>query len=308
MTASPSIGRDVSSSPSTKLGAGPERSRRASRVRRAAAVAVAAWLLAPWVLAGESCSKDVVCVDAVEREDRVELRVRSLVTYDITVTLAANGTNLASTPRLPVTRTIPKDFDAVVAALVPARAGQPWDWTYEYHWTRGRREGRHDRHAVYELPFTAGERRFVVQGSGGAFSHRGDEEHAVDWDLPEGTMVRAARGGVVDGVEERYHRGGPDEALRDEGNYVFVRHEDGTEAEYYHFQRDGVLVEPGQAVKVGDPLGFSGRTGYTTGPHLHVMVFTALDGTRRRSYPLRWRTVEEGVTAVRRGRGYTRPR
>ena len=51
------------------------------------------------------------------------------------------------------------------------------------------------------------------------------------------------------------------------GNYVVIRHENGLETLYGHMSK--VLVEEGQHVKAGQPVGLGGSTGRSTGPHLH---------------------------------------
>ena len=57
------------------------------------------------------------------------------------------------------------------------------------------------------------------------------------------------------------------------GNYgrlVVIEHEHGYESYYGHLS--GSSVSPGQLVKRGDFIGFSGNTGRSTGPHLHFEV------------------------------------
>ncbi len=51
------------------------------------------------------------------------------------------------------------------------------------------------------------------------------------------------------------------------GNYVVVRHENGLETLYGHMSK--ILVEEGQHLEAGEPLGLGGSTGRSTGPHLH---------------------------------------
>ena len=60
-----------------------------------------------------------------------------------------------------------------------------------------------------------------------------------------------------------------------EENFVFVDHGDGTFARYYHLDRDGALVAPGDAVAAGQPIARSGDSGASAGPHLHFDVTRA---------------------------------
>jgi len=53
------------------------------------------------------------------------------------------------------------------------------------------------------------------------------------------------------------------------GKYIKLRNNDrGREIVLAHF--DSILVEQGQQVNMGQFLGFSGNTGFSTGPHLHM--------------------------------------
>ena len=66
--------------------------------------------------------------------------------------------------------------------------------------------------------------------------------------------------------------------------HVRVLHIDGTMAVYAHLQPESVMVHPGQRVRVGQRLGASGNTGFSTGPHLHFSV-QANVGMEIRSVP-----------------------
>ena len=66
-------------------------------------------------------------------------------------------------------------------------------------------------------------------------------------------------------------------ALREWGNLVRVRHEDGSIAIYGHLQHAGVAVEVGEWVWAGRGLGYSGSTGYSSAPHLHFGVTQPLE-------------------------------
>ncbi|MGB2580786.1 MAG: peptidoglycan DD-metalloendopeptidase family protein [Minisyncoccia bacterium] len=57
------------------------------------------------------------------------------------------------------------------------------------------------------------------------------------------------------------------------GKWVLVRHSNGLASLYAHFSL--VKVTNGQTVNTGEIIGYSGNTGYSTGPHLHLTVFAA---------------------------------
>ena len=142
---------------------------------------------------------------------------------------------------------------------------------------------------AYRLPYPSGSTFSVLQGFHGAFSHRGSNEYAVDFDCPVATHVLAARGGVVVASYAGAIGSGTTPEFLDytHTNFVLVRHDDGTLGEYMHLAPSGVKVEPGQRVERGTELALSGNTGFSTTPHLHFQVMTAAeDGVSARSFPI----------------------
>lgn len=125
---------------------------------------------------------------------------------------------------------------------------------------------------LYQLPFKAPIR--VEQGYNGAFSHRDAANHyAIDFALPEGTPVLAARPGIVMQVQEGFHNAGLDrERYGGKANTIRILHADGSMAIYAHLAPNGVLVKPGQSVRAGEQIGLSGNTGLSTAPHLHFAI------------------------------------
>lgn len=92
--------------------------------------------------------------------------------------------------------------------------------------------------------------------------HSGNEFHrGVDMRAREGRAVLATADGMV--REVRYSHLGY-------GNRVRLEHPDGFETVYAHLS--SIVVQKGDPVKAGDPIGRSGETGNTTGPHLHYEV------------------------------------
>lgn len=83
----------------------------------------------------------------------------------------------------------------------------------------------------------------------------------IDLAAPIGTKVGATRDGVV--TRSGFDRKGY-------GNWVEVRHPDGTTSRYGHLDKRGVKV--GQEVEQGARLGTVGNSGRSTGPHLHFEI------------------------------------
>jgi murein DD-endopeptidase MepM/ murein hydrolase activator NlpD len=61
--------------------------------------------------------------------------------------------------------------------------------------------------------------------------------------------------------------------MGDLGNFIQIRHEDGTVTGYGHIVNGGILVKIGQHVAPGQNIAKIGSTGGSTGCHLHFMVY-----------------------------------
>jgi len=122
----------------------------------------------------------------------------------------------------------------------------------------------------YVLPYPVGQSPVVGNGNCAEVdTHRGIARYAYDFIMPIGTPVVAARPGVVIGTEERFHDGN---RVPGDENQVFVEHDDGSVARYYHLAYNSVVVFVGQTVAQGQVLAQSGDTGNSNGPHLHFDV------------------------------------
>ena len=86
----------------------------------------------------------------------------------------------------------------------------------------------------------------------------GRRHEGLDIKVYTGDTIRSAFSGRVRIV--RYDRKGY-------GNYIVVRHPNGLETVYGHLSRQ--LVQEGQEVATGEPIGLGGNTGRSTGSHLH---------------------------------------
>jgi murein DD-endopeptidase MepM/ murein hydrolase activator NlpD len=103
--------------------------------------------------------------------------------------------------------------------------------------------------------------------------YNGKGHTGVDFGVSMGTKVKSALGGVVSGT------GNTDLArgCASYGKWVMVKHPNGMSTLYAHLSL--ISVKTGQAVSTGGLLGYSGNTGYSTGPHLHFGVY-ATEGVR----------------------------
>jgi murein DD-endopeptidase MepM/ murein hydrolase activator NlpD len=160
---------------------------------------------------------------------------------------------------------------------------------------------------AYRLPYRKGHTFSVLQGFHGAFSHRGSNEFAIDFDCPVATPVLAAREGVVVAANAAAQGSGTSADYLEyrRTNFVLVLHDDGTLGEYMHLAPSGVRASVGQRVARGDELALSGNTGFSSTPHLHFQVMTAApDGVSAISFPFEIAVSANRVEAPVQGRSY----
>ncbi|MEY2520747.1 MAG: hypothetical protein QOF24_2506 [Verrucomicrobiota bacterium] len=238
-------------------------------------------------------------------ESSVTLLVKSDYSREFVVTLEARLKNTTPSRPLPLTIDAAGRSSFVLATFRRTDKTLPWRYDYHYYWQLGARRASTTNDADYAMPFPPG-RYVVMQGPHGSYSHYegSGSENAVDWTVPEGTVVCAARDGRVVGVRQDSTVGGPDRKLGSLGNYILIKHADGTFADYHHLQADGAMVQIGDEVKVGQPIGLSGKTGFASAPHLHFAVFQIIDGKKKLSLPFRLKTDRGVFTELIRGQSY----
>lgn len=115
-----------------------------------------------------------------------------------------------------------------------------------------------------------------MQGYNGKFSHNTiSSSYVIDFDLQVGDTITSADKGYVVGVIEDYKEYGTSKAWRDndKSNYITLYHpHSGLFTQYVHLNYKGALVKIGDFVEMGQPIGISKMTGFTTKPHLHFNV------------------------------------
>ncbi len=95
----------------------------------------------------------------------------------------------------------------------------------------------------------------------------GKGHNAIDLGTPIGTPIKSALSGTIWGT------GDTDTACPNAsyGKWILVKHNNGLSTLYAHLSV--ISVTPGQQVSTSQVIGYSGNTGYSTGPHLHFGVY-----------------------------------
>lgn len=99
--------------------------------------------------------------------------------------------------------------------------------------------------------------------------YNGSGHNGIDLGMPIGTAVKSA------GIGEVVASGDTDTVCprASYGKWVLVKHTNGLSTLYAHLSI--IKGSAGQAVESGGIIGYSGNTGYSTGPHLHFTVYAS---------------------------------
>ncbi len=134
--------------------------------------------------------------------------------------------------------------------------------------------------SLYLLPYPVGVQHNVRQGNcndGNSHNEKTGEQFAYDFEMPIGSIITASRGGTVIYAEGKYT---DDQRGLSQANSVYIDHGDLTFAKYGHLTHEGALVKKGDVVVAGQPIGKSGNSGLSKGPHLHFAVGQCPPGKR----------------------------
>ena len=234
----------------------------------------------------ESCVKDVcLYISANESFGVVEAENRSTIPIGINIRFK-QLVNVTPYPRPPVVAAVPPGKTRQIVKLTVRSPRAPYRFPFEWTFTYGDPRAKHHPSARYRLPFGGREDRVLTQGQNGRFTHNGASAYSYDFGMPIGTPILAARRGRVVEVHDGYTKSGVSPEFLDKANAITILHADGTFATYAHLD-PGAGVRSGMLVNVGEVIGRSGDTGFSTGPHLHFSVWKATP-TGARTLPIRF--------------------
>ena len=237
-----------------------------------------------------------------------EFEAENLNPYTVTMSIDFESlSNLKASGQLPLFIEVPGRSKKRVLELSRISSALAADYRSSYGWVRGSAFAVHQESYLYKLPFYQGSNVRVSQGYHGDTSHKGLSAYAVDFPVPVGTPIYAAREGIVVGSEGGSNLGGGSPEYRQYANYVIIEHSDGTMGNYYHLKQGGAVAAIGKKVAKGDLIGYSGNTGYSSGPHLHFSVSKVDPVSMRRpmNLPIKMQTLQGIVTLPRKGDQYT---
>lgn len=162
-----------------------------------------------------------------------------------------------------------RDFENQIEyTLDPSRIPSPGAGVLKFPFDLSYMQRCADREATYGNLFCLtqyfGNTKFAQSGAYNGSGHNG-----IDFGASEGTKIVSALSGVVEDT-------GNTDLIRgcySYGKWVLVRHPNNLMTLYAHLSH--ISVDPGEPVATGSLLGYSGNTGYSTGPHLHFTVYVA---------------------------------
>ncbi|HQQ51889.1 MAG TPA: M23 family metallopeptidase [Spirochaetota bacterium] len=109
--------------------------------------------------------------------------------------------------------------------------------------------------------------RRIRPGTNNSESHKG-----VDIAASEGTPIYAAHGGVINYKTQIVYDDN-DNIIGGYGNYAIIEGAHSIQTLYAHMTDESLtLLANGAQVEQGQLIGYVGKTGFTTGPHLHFEI------------------------------------
>lgn len=132
---------------------------------------------------------------------------------------------------------------------------------------------------IYSLPFKKNKKIRVCDAP---YHLRMNAPHCIDFYMPEGTPILAARAGTVFKVEDKFKKSYKSPKFASKCNLVMMEHKDKEKTVYVHLKYKSLRVKVGDKVKRGQLIALSGQTGYAAYPHLHFGLYKGKYHKRKR--------------------------
>lgn len=131
--------------------------------------------------------------------------------------------------------------------------------------------------------------------SGTKFRLGSPHGYAVSFQVPFGTPVISVEDGVVVYVKSEGTKGGCGKENEGHGHMVFIKHSDGTVAQYLHLT---ALVKQQQKVQKGEVIAMTANNGIVCEPNLYFREFATsgemVKGQSGKTIPLRFSGIPAG--------------
>lgn len=233
-----------------------------------------------------------VQIEAKKNGNTVALYAHLTDCTEATITLTMSLENMTASPPVPLTVDSLGKQDLLLTTIHPTAAKKAHKYSYQYHYKIGRRLQFAPIPFTYALPYVDHEFKVLKDSAD-------KNEHAVNWEMPNGTTVCTARSGVVACMRQDSDDS-KGEKNKHEANYVVIKHEDNSFAEYCNLKKNSLLVALNQKVKANEPLGLSG--GSASSPYLHFSVYYTIDGKTKKTLPVQFATKTGNATLKAGGR------
>jgi murein DD-endopeptidase MepM/ murein hydrolase activator NlpD len=230
-----------------------------------------------------------VCIVLKVEKDYIDLEIENKTYANKTVKLNLKTENISFSNKISEFINLPAKNKIFISRLSRKNLTIPMHLEYTHKYSLSDVFSKPDNY-VYSLPYEKGQNFKIIQGFNGSFTHNTDlTRYALDFRMPVGTPITAARDGVVIEVVDKYSKGGQIEKLKKQANYIYIQHSDGTVAAYLHIKNKGALVKEGDVVKAGQKIALSGFTGYADVPHLHFAVLKSFPEMEEKSIKFEYR-------------------
>ncbi|MEQ8472142.1 MAG: M23 family metallopeptidase [Marinoscillum sp.] len=213
--------------------------------------------------------KDVEVYHETQEDNSIRIFARNNTAVVQSVKIEATFKGMKISDNLPMVKVVEPKESLYFFTLTPEKGS--YSYNYRFTYIKGDVNANHNDDVVYMLPYAKGRTFKIDQGYNEGPTHM--NQYALDFHMDTGTEITAIRDGIVMDVEEKNSKGCPREECSKYNNYVMIRHDDGSVADYSHIMKNGSKVKIGDRVKAGDPIALSGETGFASGPHLHLEVY-----------------------------------